>query len=69
MKRQIRIAIGITILILSIILLAWGFLPPRHETRTQPILPTELQLPTPASLRFDAVPPLSAAHFQAEFVL
>jgi hypothetical protein len=39
-----------TILILSMALLIWGFLPVRRETRTQPISPTDLQLPTPASL-------------------
>jgi hypothetical protein len=49
--RRARIVLGITILILSIALLAWGFLPARHETRTQPISPTELQLPIPASLQ------------------
>ncbi|MGZ9235110.1 MAG: hypothetical protein ACXW4E_06255 [Anaerolineales bacterium] len=54
MSRQIRILLGITILILSIVLLIWGFLPARREVRTQPISPTELQLPTPAS--FDIQP-------------
>jgi hypothetical protein len=48
--RRVRIALGITILILSVALLVWGFLPARRETRTQPISPTDLQLPTPASL-------------------
>ena len=47
--RQIRIALGILIVILSIALLIWGFLPARREVRTQPISPAELQLPTPAS--------------------
>jgi hypothetical protein len=45
--------IGIAILIVSIALLAWGLLPARHEVRTQPISPTELQLPTPISFSID----------------
>ena len=48
--RSIRIFLGIVIVILSIALLAWGFLPARREIRTQPIPPAELQLPTPVSL-------------------
>ena len=47
--RQIRIFIGVIIMILSIALLVWGCLPSRREIRTQPIAPAELQLPTPAS--------------------
>jgi hypothetical protein len=47
--RRVRILLGMLILILSIILLLWGFLPARHEIRTQPVSPTDLQLPTPAS--------------------
>lgn len=50
MSRKLRILIGITILIISLSLLIWGFLPTRHETRTQPINPSDLQLPTPSSL-------------------
>jgi hypothetical protein len=49
--RRIRILLGISILILSMILLVWGLLPARRETRTQPISPTELQLPVPTSLQ------------------
>lgn len=48
--RRIRIALGLIIVVLSIALLVWGFFPARRETRTQPISPSELQLPTPASL-------------------
>jgi len=48
--RRIRVVLGISILIISITLLIWGLLPPRREIRTQPISPTELQLPTPESL-------------------
>jgi hypothetical protein len=47
--RRIRILVGVILLILSLVLLIWGFMPSRRETRIQPISPTELQLPTPAS--------------------
>ena len=53
--RQIRIFLGIVIVILSIALLAWGFLPARREIRTQPIPPAELQLPTPVSLTIQSL--------------
>jgi len=59
--RRVRIILGMIILIFSIILLLWGFLPARHEVRSQPISPTELQLPTPTSFRFDTASPLRAA--------
>lgn len=48
--RRIRIVLGIGILILSLALLLWGLLPARREIRTQPVLPTDLQLPVPTSL-------------------
>jgi hypothetical protein len=48
--RRARVIVGILILIFSIALLIWGILPARRESRTQPISPTELQLPTPSSL-------------------
>ncbi len=47
--RRLRVILGIVILVLSIALLIWGFRHTRREIRTQPISPTELQLPTPAS--------------------
>jgi hypothetical protein len=50
--RQLRIVLGLIIVIVSVALLIWGLLPARREVRTQPISPTELQLPTPASLYF-----------------
>lgn len=53
--RRFRIIVGIAILILSIGLLVWGFLPARREVRTQPISPTELQLPTPASFHIQTL--------------
>ena len=48
-SRRARIILGIAVLILSIALLLWGLLPPKREIRTQPISPSELQLPTPSS--------------------
>lgn len=53
MPRKIRIVLGILILIISISLLIWGFAPMRREVRTQPIAPSDLQLPAPDSFRFD----------------
>ena len=47
--RNARIILGLIVLILSCALLIWGLLPARRETRTQPISPSELQLPTPTS--------------------
>jgi hypothetical protein len=61
MSRRVRIILGILILVISLSLLVWGFLPARRETRIQPIPPAELQLPTPASFRFDTASPLIAA--------
>jgi hypothetical protein len=59
--RRVRIVLGMIILIFSILLLLWGFLPARHEVRSQPISPTELQLPTPVLFRFDTAPSLRAS--------
>lgn len=50
MTRHIRIVLGIIILSVSIILLIWAYKPLERETRTQPLNPSELQLPTPVSL-------------------
>ncbi|MEP0804813.1 MAG: hypothetical protein HRF47_04955 [Chloroflexota bacterium] len=50
MNRKLRILIGILILALSLALLIWGFMPLERVTRTQPISPLDLQLPTPSSL-------------------
>lgn len=49
MTRSVRIVLGVTILVLSCALLIWGYLPARREVRSQPIAPSELQLPTPSS--------------------
>jgi len=53
--RRVRIILGMIILVISIVLLLWGFLPARHEVRTQPISPTDLQLPTPISFSYQPV--------------
>ena len=50
MTRRIRIIVGIIILSASIALLIWAYKPLERETRTQPLNPSELQLPTPVSL-------------------
>jgi len=47
MMRRIRIILGILILTASIALLIWAYKPLGRETRTQPIAPSDLQLPTP----------------------
>ena len=52
--RRVRILVGIAILIISMALLIWGLLPSRREVRTQPISPTELQLPSPSSFLLEA---------------
>ena len=50
MNRRMRILLGLLILVLSLALLIWGFMPLERVTRTQPISPADLQLPTPSSL-------------------
>jgi hypothetical protein len=49
MTRRLLTVLGIVILSVSIALLVWGFKPLKREIRTQPIAPSELQLPTPIS--------------------
>ena len=61
MRRRLRIVLGLLILSISILLLAWGFLPARRETRVQPIPPADLQLPVPESFRFDPALSLGAS--------
>lgn len=56
MTRRLRIVLGIAILMISVMLLVWGFWPVRRETRVQPIPPAELQLPTPASFDLQPIP-------------
>lgn len=55
MNRRLRIVVGILILALSLTLLIWGLIPLDRVTRTQPISPSDLQIPTPTSLQ---IPPI-----------
>ncbi|HET9911777.1 MAG TPA: hypothetical protein VFQ13_07805 [Anaerolineales bacterium] len=55
MKRGPRIVLGMIIFILSCALLIWGLMPARRETRTQPISPADLQLPTPSSFVISSI--------------
>lgn len=50
MSRRVRIVIGVIILAISIALLVWSFRPLDREVLTQPINPSDMQLPTPTSL-------------------
>ena len=56
MSKRLRLFLAIVILAASISLLVWGYGPNPHETRSQPIAPAEMQLPTPSSLHFDPRP-------------
>jgi len=53
MARKIRLFLVIIILIVSCTLLIWGVWPEEREIRSEPIQPTQMQLPTPVSLLFD----------------
>ena len=50
MSRRVRIILGVTLLAVSIALLVWSFRPLDREVLTQPISPSDMQLPTPTSL-------------------
>ena len=69
MSRKIRIVAGVLIFVTSITLLIWGLAPARRETRIQTISPSEMQLPTPTSLQFDADSYFSTALTQPELAL
>jgi len=49
MARKVRLMLVILILIVSLILLVWGFWPNLVETRIVPVEPSQMQLPTPVS--------------------
>ena len=50
-------ALAFLVLILSLTLLVWGLWPEQRVRRIQPIQPTQMQLPTPASFDgLDGVP-------------
>ena len=69
MSRRVRIILGVFVFFVSLSLLIWGLVPMRHEIRIQNISPSEMQLPTPASFRFDTASPVSAALPQFEVAL
>jgi hypothetical protein len=48
-RSRLRIVFAILLLVASLAVLAWSFLPGTHIVRRQKIEPTEMQLPTPAS--------------------
>jgi hypothetical protein len=56
MTRRIRVILGVLILVVSIALLVWAYKPLDHKILTQPISPSDMQLPTPISLHFDPIP-------------
>ncbi len=47
--RKLRIAIGLTLLFISLALLAWGLWPAAYERHTLKVPPAEMTLPTPSS--------------------
>lgn len=56
MTRKIRLVLAVTLLVISIVFLVWGFFPNPRETRIQNISPEEMRLPTPSSLHLDLEP-------------
>ena len=56
MTRRMRIVTGLFLLAISLALLILSLAPMRREIRTQPIVPADMQLPTPASLHPQLVP-------------
>jgi hypothetical protein len=47
--RRWRLIIGMIILLVSLLILAWGIWPFADLTRSTPVQPAEMQLPTPES--------------------
>jgi hypothetical protein len=54
--KKLRLVIAVILLIISISLLLWGYLPNRRETLERVIPPAEMQLPTPSSLHYNVEP-------------
>ncbi len=54
--RRMRIVLGVAILVVSIALLIWAYKPLDRITNTQPISPSDMQLPTPTSLLTQPIP-------------
>lgn len=49
MNKPLRFILAVAVIVLSVSLLVWGFWPTERVTRTQPITPAEMTLPTPQS--------------------
>lgn len=49
MFRKLRLVLAVLLLLLSVSLLIWASLPILTESRVLPILPADLQLPTPGA--------------------
>ena len=47
-KSRVRLIFALVVLVTSLAVLAWSFLPGARIVRRQKIQPTEMQLPTPA---------------------
>ena len=56
MTRRMRIVTGLFLLAISLALLILSLAPMHREIRTQPIVPADMQLPTPSSLHLQPVP-------------
>jgi len=55
MAKKIRLLLAILILTASLALLVWGLWPNLVETRTVPVDPSQMQLPTPVSLYIEGI--------------
>jgi len=53
--RRARIVVGVLVFVMSLALLILGFMPFERIRRSQPVSPSNLQLPTPASLHFTPI--------------
>jgi hypothetical protein len=56
MIRRARIIAGVLILVVSCVLLIWGFMPLERVRRVQTIDPSSLQIPTSTSLQTQPTP-------------
>ncbi len=61
--RKVQLVLAVIILVVSLIVLAWGIWPAAHERRTLGVSPTEMTLPTPSSFEPSlTVDPLAGLH-------
>lgn len=56
MKFNLRLAVAVLVLAVSLTLLIWGFWPSERETRILPVNPSEMTLPTPTTFLLDREP-------------